>query len=299
MPRHPRSFARPRRNRGALAQGRQQPAAAAQRRRLSPGARRPLRGIRLDPARHDSSPPERPRAPSTAVSVPPLTSDKTRFRAGQAAEDPCAGAERACPRRDQLRRVGCVGRQQRGQLVRRRSRGADAHGSGGVRRHARRHLGASTSSRPQSAPTRVLLARTSRELLRGLYAGDGSLPAAKGVAFVVGDGPGRNRPDRVPGAHGELAPGRGVLGRDLPVRQRLVGRGVRRRACVGRPGRIGHASAGTRSTTTCSTGSCWHAPARRRSRRRGRSSSPPRRRSPTRRGNGLPPSGGRPSRWIR
>ena len=73
-----------------------------------------------------------------------------------------------------------------------RSRGAHADGSGRVRRPPGDTWAVNEVSSAVRANTGAARANV-RELLRGLYTGDGSLPAAKGVAFVVGIGQGCDR----------------------------------------------------------------------------------------------------------
>ncbi len=123
------------------------------------------------------------------TSVPPLTSDKTRFRVGQAEKIRALG-----PNLHALAEINYG------------AWAAWVAGNGGswfaAGVEARKRMAAagydvtrgdtwavneiSSAVRANTGAARA----NARELLRGLYTGDGSLPAAKGVAFVVGIGQG-------------------------------------------------------------------------------------------------------------
>ena len=92
-----------------------------------------------------------------------------------------------------------------------------------------------------------------RDFLRGLYDAGGEGPPTKGVVFIVGIGQRVGGGRDVQGAHAGVAPGRRVLGRREPVRQRLVAGGLRRRPRLRGPRRGRGQPAGTRSSTTCGT----------------------------------------------
>ena len=81
-----------------------------------------------------------------------------------------------------------------------------------------------------------------RELVRGLYEGDGTR-TARGVVFVVGLGQPTTNCQRLPDEPPELARRHGVLDGHEHLRQRLVAGGLRRLPQVRRAGRSDHAPA--------------------------------------------------------
>ena len=261
--------------------------------RLPAAARRLLRRLRLAPPRDAA---RRLLLALRAVLHlrPAGRRPEDAVEAGPGDAHPRPRAAVPCPGGDPPHLVAEVGRVDRVVLVPGGSRGAPQHGRRRVRRHGRRlvgreraHVGDPARRRHEARRDPRLPPRPLRRRRRG--------PADEGRRLHRRDRPARRGGRDVQGAHAGVAPGRCVLERREPVRQRLVAGGLRRRPRLRGPGR-GRRDPPRRARRLppplrpprASPAAAPPAPRTRSSRAR-------RRRSRTPRGSGAPRSAGRTS----
>ena len=256
---------------------------------LPAAPRRLLRGDRLPPPR-DEARGERIPVRRLLHLGPAPRRRQDEAAAGCGGADPRARPELPRAGRVPLRDLDEVGREHRLELVRRRHDGARAHGGGGLRLLEGRHVGRSTRSRPPSGRTPGQARANVRELLRGLYEGDGTRPT-RGAVFITGLGQQTNNLGQYQTNLQNWLSDSGVLGGHVDLRQRLVAGGLRRLPQLGRP-RRGHGHAARLpQRLPPAPARPRRAPGRRRSTPLARISRRRTARSRTRRGSGTPAYG--------